>query len=93
MRVIAIHPGHNASVGLFENGECKLILHEEKFINVKNYLGFPYKSLERLYSEISFDNIDYFTFTISNYLTYKIYLDGAAKPLFSKRDNGLRNGN
>lgn len=62
MKVIAIYPGHNATVGLFDNGRCQLIFHEEKLNNVKNWLGFPVLGLKELSKIINFDNVDYFVF-------------------------------
>jgi carbamoyltransferase len=34
-------PGHNACVGVFKNGECLAIYQEEKFVDQKNFTGFP----------------------------------------------------
>lgn len=48
MRILAIHPGHNATAGVFENGRCLEYHHEERFSNLKNHTGFPYKTLEHL---------------------------------------------
>jgi carbamoyltransferase len=52
MRVLTINNGHNATVGLFEDGECLAVFHEEKFNNKKNYTGVPHnalKHIEKLY--------------------------------------------
>ena len=65
MKVISINNGHNASLGFFENGQCQLILHEEKFNNVKNYVGFPLLALDYLNTLINFEEIDFFVF-VSN---------------------------
>jgi len=62
MKLITLQPGHNATVGFFEDGECKYILHEEKFNNIKNYSGWPEKCLEYLAKKINFSEIDYFVF-------------------------------
>ena len=43
---IGIHVGHNASVALMVNGKIKLALQEERFQDIKNYQGFPEKSLK-----------------------------------------------
>jgi len=64
MRVIAIYPFKNSSVACFNNGSCKTILHEEKFTNIKNYEGFPYKSLDFLNKLHHFNEYDYFTFPL-----------------------------
>lgn len=46
MSILSIHPGHNATVGLFKDGRCLEYHHEERFTNLKNHTGFPYRSLE-----------------------------------------------
>ncbi len=46
MNVFVIYAEHNATVGFFSNGKCREIIHEEKFTNIKNYHGFPMKSIE-----------------------------------------------
>lgn len=57
--------GLNATVGLFENGRCQTILHEEKFNDEKNFLGFPSASLEYLASTNPFSSDDVFVFPTS----------------------------
>ena len=44
MRIITVMPGHNACVGVFDNGECLAIYQEEKFVDLKNFTGFPVKA-------------------------------------------------
>ncbi|MEI7426065.1 MAG: carbamoyltransferase C-terminal domain-containing protein [Candidatus Moraniibacteriota bacterium] len=68
MKIISINPGHNATVGYFENGECKCIHHEEKFNNQKNYLGLPLESLKYLQKTIDFNAVDYFVFPAADVL-------------------------
>jgi len=41
VKIVSVYPGHNATVGVFDEGYCKAILHEEKFTNIKNQNGFP----------------------------------------------------
>lgn len=41
MNLVVIHTGHNATVAIFEEGECRGVFQEEKFNNAKNYTGFP----------------------------------------------------
>jgi carbamoyltransferase len=62
MNVVVIYPQHNATVALFVNGVCEWILHEEKFSNIKNHTGFPYKALDFLSKISDFKNIDAFLF-------------------------------
>lgn len=63
IKLISMHSGHNSTVGLFEDGECRAILHEEKFSNVKNHFGFPERTLEYLSQLYNFNEIDYFVFS------------------------------
>jgi predicted NodU family carbamoyl transferase len=62
MKLITIYNGHNATVGFFDNGKCKLILHEEKFNNIKNYTGFPVLALEYVSTLVNFKDINFFVF-------------------------------
>ncbi len=50
MKILAIHPGHNATAGLFEDGRCIEYHHEERFSNLKNHTGFPYQAVGHLLS-------------------------------------------
>ena len=58
MNILAIHKGHNANIGYFQNGTCLYIEHEERFTNKKNHIGFPYKSLDYLKTKVDFDKLD-----------------------------------
>lgn len=60
MKIISIYPWHNASIGYFEDGKLIYILQEEKFNNIKNSLGFPYKSLKYLWTQIDLRLVDRF---------------------------------
>jgi len=62
MKIISIYPGHNATIGYFEDGDCKFIFHEEKFNNIKNFLGFPILALKHLASKININDVDFFVF-------------------------------
>jgi len=62
MKIVAFNNGHNASLGFFDNGVCQSILHEEKFNNIKNYVGFPMLALDHLASHIDLKKIDFFVF-------------------------------
>lgn len=48
MRILTINNGHNSTAGVFEDGECLNIFHEEKFNNVKNSSGMPVEVLDYL---------------------------------------------
>jgi carbamoyltransferase len=56
MRVVGIHDGHNASVAYVEDGVLQFAIQEERLNLVKNYWGFPHKSLDFLLSEFSLSN-------------------------------------
>ena len=60
MRIITFIPGHNAAVGLFDNGRCLRVLHEEKFDNIKNSTGFPHMALDALAKETDFRSVEAF---------------------------------
>jgi len=52
MKIISVMNGHNATVGLFVNGVCLGIHHEEKFNNIKNFTGFPENAFKYCMAEI-----------------------------------------
>ena len=55
--ILGIHVGHNASVALMINGNIKLALQEERFQNIKNFQGFPEKSLRYIKQYLSTKNL------------------------------------
>ena len=78
MKVLAIHPGHNADISYFENGKCKYILHEEKCNNIKNYTGFPTHSIEFISKIVDLSKVDYVVFPMTGMMmlsTVKLNLD------------------
>lgn len=46
MIFLGIHVGHNASAALMIDGEIKFAVQEERFLNLKNFTGYPKKSIE-----------------------------------------------
>ena len=44
--VLGIYTGHNATASLLRDGEIIACVSEERFNGIKNYLGFPKKSIE-----------------------------------------------
>jgi len=58
MKIIAIHPGHNATVALADNGEILGILSQEKCDNVKNSAVFPSAAIAALLEELEWDMKD-----------------------------------
>ncbi|HRU39382.1 MAG TPA: carbamoyltransferase N-terminal domain-containing protein, partial [Candidatus Goldiibacteriota bacterium] len=68
MNILSIYSGHNATVSFFENGECKKVIHEEKFSNIKNHAGFPHMSLKYLSTLFDFSTVDYVVFPFTDLL-------------------------
>lgn len=46
--ILGIHDGHCATASLLKDGEIVGSVSEERFLAIKNYIGFPYKSIEYL---------------------------------------------
>lgn len=55
MLILAIHPGHNATVGLIRGGHVIGLLSEEKMDNVKNSAAFPVRAAQALINECAVD--------------------------------------
>lgn len=60
MNTLGINDGHNASACLLINGEIRYCIQEERLTNIKNYMGFPFKSINRILqlSNLSPEEID-----------------------------------
>ena len=43
---LGIHVGHNASASIMKDGNILFALQEERFVDQKNFIGFPEKSLQ-----------------------------------------------
>ena len=46
MNFLGINAGHGASCALMVNGKIKLVYQEERFTKIKNFGGYPRKSIE-----------------------------------------------
>lgn len=68
MNILSIHTGHNATIAYFENGVCERILHEEKYNNIKNYTGFPFKALSQFKSLYPDTRLDIITLCETEHL-------------------------
>lgn len=77
MKIIGIHDGHNASVAYVEDGCLKFAIQEERINLIKNYWGFPHRSLEFLLSQFGLNdkNIDGVVFS-SKYMPHGMDRDG-----------------
>ena len=73
MKILGIYFGHNATVGLMQNGRVIFCQSEERFNRLKNSTGFPEKTLTYIYKTYGKD-IDYVVFpqaTSAGYLYLK----------------------
>lgn len=61
MLILGIHFGHNATAVLLKGGKVLGCVSEERFNGIKNYIGFPYMSIEYLLKEynVKKSDIDY----------------------------------
>jgi carbamoyltransferase len=51
MRILGIYCGHNASACLLDNGIIEFCIQEERLVNIKNYIGFPLRSIETILNQ------------------------------------------
>ena len=60
MNLLTIQLGHNATVGLVENGEITMLLSQEKIDNIKNSATFPREAIQAVLTErkLTSQNID-----------------------------------
>src|SRR2546425_4234169 len=60
MRVLGIHPGHNATIALLEDGEITAALSQERVDGIKNSCAFPAGALEAVleFRGLGVDSID-----------------------------------
>jgi carbamoyltransferase len=59
MNILGIHYGHNATVCLMQDGRVTFCQSEERLNRIKNSLGFPSLTLERVYADwVSPDKVD-----------------------------------
>ena len=63
MIFLAIHYGHNATVGLSIDGKIVSVISEERITRIKNVIGFPVESLKyikKTYLENSLKKVENF---------------------------------
>jgi carbamoyltransferase len=60
MKILGIHYGHDANVGLLEDGEVTFAISEERLNRRKFFQGFPFLSIQKTleYTGLQPDNID-----------------------------------
>ena len=77
MKIISIHVGHNATVGLTIDGLLTSVIHEERITRKKNFTGFPLAALKftiTKYLNNSLHNVDKVIFTDKTSLAQNISL-------------------
>ena len=57
--ILGVHDGHNSSVALLKNGRLIYAIQEERLTNIKNYIGFPEKSIKRVLHKFSLEPRDF----------------------------------
>ena len=67
MRILGISEGANSSVCLLENGKVIIALQEERFLKIKEYIGFPHKTLSYILSKYKLQATDIDVVQLSNY--------------------------
>lgn len=58
MYILGIYHGHNATATLIKNGEVVASVSEERFTGIKNYTGFPEKSIDYCLQEAGIKSND-----------------------------------
>ena len=58
MNLLSIQTGHNATVGLMQNGEVTALLSQEKLDNIKNSQAFPIDAIQAVLGERGLDAKD-----------------------------------
>jgi carbamoyltransferase len=61
MRILGVHDGHNASACLYEDGELKAAIQEERLRGVKNWSGMPAHAIDMVMylADRGFDDLDF----------------------------------
>ena len=98
MNFLGINAGHGASCALMVNGKIKLVYQEERFTKIKNFGGYPRKSIENCLKYIRQEkininiaafvntnpNLNFYKYPISNYFNVKDYKDFYGDKYYSK---------
>lgn len=91
MKILTINNGHNSTAGIFEDGKCLNIFHEEKFNNIKNFTGVPQKALEHLDKLYDLSSIDLCVFSFTEQIISKGEIVGAVEQLGAGKSRSLYN--
>ncbi len=98
MNFLGINAGHGASCALMINGKIELVYQEERFTKIKNFGGYPRKSIENCLKYIekkkthidiaafvnTNPNLNFYKYPISNYFNVKDYTDFYGDKYYSK---------
>ena len=65
---LGISISHNSSAAIMKNGEIIVAVQEERFVRVKNYFGYPKKSIDYCLSKLNIaaEDLNYVAYTTSN---------------------------
>jgi carbamoyltransferase len=91
MRILSINNGHNATAGIFEDGKCLAIFHEEKFNNVKNYTGFPHQALKHIDEIYNLSSVDKCIFAFEEQIVSDKEVSGAIEGFGAGKTRSLYN--
>jgi len=58
MHILAIHPGHNSTAALLEDGYITAVLSQEKIDNIKNSAAFPADAVQAILTQRNLTNED-----------------------------------
>ena len=90
MKILSIYQGHCATVAYFKDGEIIDCISEEKFNNIKNYLGFPKKSIEWILRKHNLNINDLDKIGIIGKTTACDGIAGEAKKNFSQKESIIK---
>jgi len=101
--ILAIHSGHNASAALMRNGRVSSAALEERFCRKKNYVGYPWRSIEFClkkegvsgsdlsrvaYTTVSYGGAVFLKAKTSTQFTIRDYIDYYGDKYYQRRLNG-----
>ena len=58
MKVLGIYNGKNASITYFDGSKIAFSVCEERFNRIKNYRGYPFKSINYLFKKFKLNPLD-----------------------------------
>lgn len=67
MRILTIHPGHNSTVALMQDGAVSSVVSQEKFDNIKNSAAFPGDAIKAVLADAGLEPKDVDRIGIAGY--------------------------